>query len=84
MKANLKQRFAILGGAIVNLFTGRGVWLQGSISIQLGTPGMTMEAYVQRTEGKWEHVAAHFDFDNPPIGYKDGVAVGITTSEESK
>jgi hypothetical protein len=69
-------RLAILGAAIRNLFTGKGVVLHKNITVQVDNDGITMETNVWRSKvGQWQHAAVTFDFEDPPKGYLDGILI---------
>ncbi|MBK7804322.1 MAG: hypothetical protein IPJ55_17005 [Chloracidobacterium sp.] len=50
-----RLRLALLLGAIKNLFTGKGVWLSGSVQMNVGTPGiseMKAHSYTKKGPGR--------------------------------
>ena len=70
--ASWRMRFSILWGAFKYLFTGKGVWLQGGLSMNIGTPGISAETWVKRNEqDDWEHWHVSFD-GREAKGYTNG------------
>ena len=78
-----RLRLALLLGAIKNLFTGKGVWLSGSVQMNVGTPGITAACWIKPDgdESKWEYWAVMFD-GKKAVGFNNGNDVSATTAKE--
>lgn len=77
----LGQRFALLWGAIKNVFTGRGVTLTRDIKVSVDRC-ISVEHWVKKDGKPWRHVALTFDFVNPAKGYIDGELVSGSAAKD--
>lgn len=72
MGRDMTMRLRILWAAIVNLFTGRGVFISENAHVEIGTASMAAGVWIkQDAESEWEHWWVVFD-GKKARGYVDG------------
>lgn len=69
-------RWSILLAAVKNMFTGRGMWLSGAVSVSVGSPGITTGCSIRPAgpHADWERWDVTFD-GKKATGYVNGVEV---------